>query len=709
MSNLAFSNLLAPGKIGKLELRNRMVVAAMGANFGEDDGRSGDRVLAYHEEQAKGGVGLIISGACGVAFPVGKVQPQQIAISDDCYIDGLKKVVDAVHQHGAKFALQLHHGGLVAVEDTKAGRPLWCPSIPQPTQGDFVNGFLMSELQIFSAGGVPSFKVLEKEDIQLVIQQFAKAAVRAKQAGCDAVEVHGGHGYLLSSFLSPKTNQRTDEYGGSDENRARFVVEVVRAVRSAVGPDFPVWVKLDSREVGKQGGITLEHAKVTARLVEQAGADAITVSAYHDGSQGKLHSASNIPHEPNTNLPAAKVIKGEVSIPIIASGRVEMEHADREIAAGHFDFLMMGRKLLADPFLPVKLKQGRVEDVRPCVYCYTCVSAIYTQEPMRCAVNAELGVEYTRLRLPQNSTRKRIVVIGGGPAGMELSRRLAEANQEVILIEQGKTLGGTLRFASLAYEPNQRLLEWLTGQLQKLPVAVHLNKTATPELVKSLQPDHVVVAAGAQRDMPEISGGDLSHVFSGDDMRKLVLGERSPTLKQKTGAFTRFMVTLGALTGLNQRLDFLRKITRQWMPLGKDIVIVGGDLVGLELAEFLCERGRRVTVLHDEPRMGNGLMLVRRLRILAELREHGVALQAGVTDVAIEPDRVSFIDANGEPQQVPANQVIVAKGACANSNLRAAFANTGIDVQEIGDVTGVGYIEGALRDATEVADSILSQ
>lgn len=706
MAPSAYQTLLSPGRIGKLELRNRLIVTAMGANFGEEGGMSGDRILAYHEEQARGGVGLIISGACGVMFPIGQVQPWQIGISEDAHVPGLKRVVDAVHRHGAKFAVQLHQGGLVAGDDTKAGRPQWCPSVPEPMKGDFIDGFLMPELQAFASSGMPTYKVLTTEDIQVVVAAYAAGARRAKEAGCDGVEIHGGHGYLLSSFLSPKTNKRTDEYGGSTENRSRFLVEVVRAVRAAVGPDFAVWVKIDSREVGKEGGITLEHAKVTAKLVEEAGADAITVSAYHDTGQGKLHSASNIPHEPNWNLPAAAAIKEVVSIPIIASGRVEPEHADAEIRGGRFDFLAMGRKLLADPELPNKLAEGRPDQVRPCVYCYTCVSAIYTLESTRCAVNPELGLEYTRVNAPKPARRKRVAVVGGGPGGMEAARRLAADGHQVVLIEKSDRLGGTLRFASLAYAANERLLDWLRAQVEASDVEVRLDTVATAELLQSLQPDDVVVATGALRNMPPIPGGELPHVFSGDDMRKMMLGESSAALQQKTSLLTRIATKAGAATGLTANLDFVRKATHAWMPLGKNVVIVGGELVGLELAEFLTERGRKVTVVDEAPRFGAGLTLVRRLRLLAELREHGLGLYPGAKDIRIETGRVCFVDGGGSARSIDADHVIVAKGATGDSSQAEAFRAAGLRVHEVGDGTGVGYIEGAIRGALRAVDAI---
>ena len=703
---MSYKSLFTPGRIGPLEIPNRLIVAAMGVNLSEEGGFWGQRILDFHQEQARGGAGLILSGACGVMYPVGQVQEWQVAISEDEYIAGLKRVVEAVHRHGSRFGVQLHQGGLNAVDDTVAGRSRWCPSEPEFNAGDFADGLLPSELQVLASTGIPSYRVLTREDIQELVQAFADGARRAVLAGCDTVEVHGGHGYVPSSFLSPKSNRRTDEYGGGLENRARLLLEIVRAVRTEVGPDYPVIVKIDSREVGKAGGITLEDAKVTAQWLEQAGADAITVSAYHDSSKGKMHSASNVPHEPNCHLAAAAAIREVLNIPVIALGRVEAEHADREIGAGRFEFLAMGRKLLADPHLPRKLKEGRADEVRPCVYCYSCVSAIYKRERMYCAVNPECGREYLRGQAPWASSAKRIVVVGGGPAGMEAARRLSSVGHEVILLERGDRLGGTLRFAALAYPANERLLDWLCLQVESMGIDVRLKTAATPELIASMAPDHVVVATGARRDLPPIPGSEQPHVFSGDDMRNLVLGMHSESVREKTSLFTRLATRVGATTGLTSNLGFVRKATRIWMPLGKNIVIIGGELVGLELAEFLVERGRKVAVIDETPKFGAGLALVRRLRILAELREHQVEMHRGVTDIRIESGKVCFSASDGDSHAVVADEVIVAKGATGDSTQAQALRAAGLTVHEIGDGCGVGYIEGAMRSAMEVADTI---
>ncbi|WP_460988756.1 oxidoreductase [Sphingobium sp. TomTYG75] len=698
-SGAAPASLSSPGQIGALTLANRIIVTAMGVSLAQADGTVSQRLIDYHVAQAKGGAGLIIMGVTGVAWPVGAVQPNQTAISDDRFLPGLTKLTEAVHAAGGRIAAQLHHGGLVAGHSAQDGHPLWAPAYPPPFAGDFPDYFLPEEMAAFAGGVVPEIKVLEKADIDHAVRQFADAALRAKRAGMDGLEIHGGHGYLLSSFVSPSTNTREDEYGGDVPGRARLLLEVVRAVRAAVGPDFPMWVKMDSRELGKKNGITIDHALELAPLVEAAGADALTITAYHDVGQGKLHSGSNIPHEPAFNLEAAAAIRKVVSIPVIASGRVEIDRGEKGLAQGEFDFLAMGRKLLADPDLPRKLAEGRVADIRPCIYCYTCVSTAYLREQVRCAVRSETGYEdldWSPAKVPGH-----VVIVGGGPGGMEAARRLDLAGAKVTLIEKSDRLGGTLRFAGLAYEPNERLLNWLRDQLGKSKVDVRLKTVATPELIASLMPDKVIVATGAVRDMPPIPGNDQDFVLSGDDLRGMMLGEDSAEIRRKTSWTTRVATKLGAATGATANLDLVRKATHAWMPLGKRVVIIGGELVGVELAEFLMERGREVTVIGEAARFGGGLLLVRRMRLLAELREHGVAMFSGASGIAIGKNSVSFTNADGEQKSVAADHVVVAMGAHGDSTLANALRAQGHDVVEVGDGTGVTYIEGAIRGAAE--------
>jgi 2,4-dienoyl-CoA reductase-like NADH-dependent reductase (Old Yellow Enzyme family)/NADPH-dependent 2,4-dienoyl-CoA reductase/sulfur reductase-like enzyme len=704
MTSNLYPHLLSAGQIGTMALRNRIVVTAMGVSLSEDDGSVGERLIAYHEEQAKGGVGLIISGVAGVAWPVGAVAMGQTAISDDKFLPGLTRLCDRVHLHGAKIAAQLHHGGLVAAYAARWDIPVWAPALPPRPNGNFTDYYLMEELAGLAGMKMPGIKILEQADIDLAIAQFRSGAVRARQAGFDGVEIHAGHGYLLSSFISPSTNSRIDAYGGPLENRMRLLLQVIAAVRDAVGPDYPVWVKLDSREEGKNKGITIADAKAAAKMVEAAGVDAITVTAYHNNDEAKLHSASHTPHEEGWNLPYVAELKKAVLIPVIGSGRVEADVADRTIGRGEMDFVAMGRKLLADPQLPNKLRAGAPETVRPCIYCYTCISAIYMGEPTRCAVNPELSWEFQGA--VKTGATKHVAVIGGGPGGMESARRLRGLGYKVTLFEKSNRLGGTLRFAGLAYEPNERLLEWLKREVAEAEVDLRLSTEATPELLHALGVDAVIVATGAVRNMPDIPGGALDHVYSGDDMRNMMLGENSDALKRKTGLATRLATKIGAATGATANLELVRKATHVWMPLGQNIVIVGGELVGLELAEFLHERGRAVTVVDDVLRFGKGLPLVRRMRLLAELAEHGVMLHPGASAIEIGKEAVRFEDGAGTKHAIPADHVIVAKGARGDLTLADQLKAAGFVVYPIGDATGVGYIEGAMRGAADAVRAL---
>jgi 2,4-dienoyl-CoA reductase-like NADH-dependent reductase (Old Yellow Enzyme family)/thioredoxin reductase len=704
--NRTFKHLPQAGNIGSLRLKNRMVVAAMGVNLAED-GNCSQRLIDYHERQAKGGAGLIVMGVTGVMWPSGGNQPRQIAISEDRFIPGLRAVADAAHQHGAKVAAQLHHGGLVAAQDMKEGRPIWVPSYPAPGQSDLGEGMLESEMAAFHDPDAPppQLHVMAQEDIDKLVAHFAAASRRAQESGIDGVEIHGGHGYIISEFLSPAMNQREDDYGGSLENRARLLLEIIAAVRAEVGREYPMWVKLDSGEFGKKEGITLADAIAVAKMVEAAGADAISVTAYHDTNRGALHSESNIPHTPERLVANATAIKEAVSIPIIAVGRIEPQSADRHIAKGHFDFLGMGRKILADPDLPNKVAAGIPDQIRPCVYCYCCVSQIYVLKSIKCAVNPETAREKERNLIATDSPRH-IAVVGGGPGGMEAARRLSLRGFQVTLIERGPRLGGTLQFASIAYPPNERLLTWLRRQVKESTVDVRLNTEATPQLLRSLGADEVVVANGARRDMPDIPGNDRDFVFSGDEMRALVMAEKHPELERKTSAFTRTAVSLGAATRVTSNGPLVRLASKVWLPLGKQITIIGGELVGLELAEFLAERGRQVTVLEESSRAGKGLYLVRRLRLLEELAHLNVTLINKAQEISIGDNTVSYRNYRGQQRSIAADHVIVAKGASGDSSLAESLQAEGFTVHSIGDCTGVSYIEGAIEAAADLAVSL---
>ncbi|WP_287459479.1 FAD-dependent oxidoreductase [Sphingomonas sp.] len=706
-----FRHLLSPGRIGAMELRNRIFMTPMGSNLADEDGITGERLRAYYVERAKGGAALITMGSVSIGYPDGSGNWRNEAISDERHIPGVRALADALHAHGAKLAIQLQHAGLVAMNDMLAGRPLWTPSIPLvgKDSGDMMEGFLEDEYRIFTAPmaamGEIRFQVMTADDIKALIAMFARAAERAVRAGVDAIELHAGHGYLISSFLSPLSNRRDDDYGGPIENRARLLCEIIRAVKATVGPDVPVWPRLDSQHFLIDGGITVEDAAATARLAEAAGADAIHVSADGHPGRGATYSTGHATDIPNNFVAAAARIKAGLGIPVICPGRIEPEDADRFIAAGKLDFVTMGRKLLADPHLPRKLAEGQREAVRPCIYCYTCISQIFFSRPVKCAVNPETGFELERT-LPRTAAPKHVAVIGGGPAGMESARRLARRGHRITLIEATGRLGGTAQFASIAYKPNQGIVDWLKRELRAEGVEVRLGTPATPELLRNMGVEEVVVATGARRAMPAIPGADRANVYSGDDMRKLMLGQDLGAIADKTGWATRAAMKAGAMTGLTKRPGFIRTASEYWMPFGDTVAIVGGELVGLELAEFLAKRGRKVIVLDEGAKFGAGLQVVRRWRVLDELKELGVTLLPEASDIAIGDKTVSYRNTLGQTRTIHADEVIVAKGATGDTTLAEQLRAAGFSVHTAGDCTGVGYIEGAMHDAAQLAETI---
>ena len=697
-----FDNLLRPGRIGRMELRNRIVMAPMGSNFAEPDGTCGERIQAYYEARAAGGAGLLIMGVCAIAYPAGTAEPFQVGVSEERFVPGLTALAERVHRHGAKVAMQLQHAGKTSVRDMAEGRELWVPSLPPPLKTDMMQALTREELGAFISssksreGPGIRIRVMDKADIAQMAEWFAAAAERARRAGFDGVELHAAHSYIIAGFLSAYYNTRDDEYGGSLENRARMLLEVIAAVRARVGADFPVWLRLDAEELRTPGGITLDDAKAVARMAEAAGVDAVSVSAYANTSTGVAFTEAPLVQQKAGFLPWAAEIKGGLRIPVIAVGRLEPEVADTAIGAGQCDFVAMARKLLADPELPRKLIENRPEDIRPCIYCYACVSQIFINQRVKCAVNPLTGHEF-ETRLNPVASPAHIVVVGGGPAGLEAARVAALRGHRVTLVERSGRLGGTLFFAGLAYAENGTLLDHLVRQVKKLPIQLMLDTAATPALIRELKADAVIVATGAERSAPAIPGAEQDHVWSGDELRRLMTDDRAEEIaKRKLSFGQRALMKAGSLAGVTDSSDAIQNLSRLWMPLGKRVAIIGGGLVGLELAEFLVERGRQVTVLEEGPSLGRELSIVRRWRVLDSLRQHKAELLTQATVTGIGSKAVSYSTADGETRSLPADSVVLAIGARPDDRLAKELESVRVPVITAGDGAAIGYIEGAL-------------
>ncbi|MBC2960451.1 FAD-dependent oxidoreductase [Nocardioides deserti] len=691
---------MSPGRIGPMELRNRIVLPAMDMNVSED-GEIEEREVAHYAARAAGGAGLVITGACAIAFPHGAASTKEPGLSEDRFVPGLRALADAVHAAGAKLCVQSTHHGKVARVDTANDRPLLAPS--PPTGGYDMSALVDStpdelrRMASATAGKHATYREMTHDDIAWLVATWADAAERVARAGADAIEVHVAHGYILGVFLNRRDNRRTDEYGGPLANRARLACEVVRAVKDRVGDRLAVLVRLAGEEYGEDGGLTLDEAVEASVLLEAAGADAIHVTGWGRNPFDNFTDGP-LPAQVGAYLDNAAAVRARVGVPVIAVGRVLPEVAEEAIAAGRVDFAAMGRQLLADPELPNKLRDGRAEQVRPCINCYLCVAENFFDDTPFCAVNPALGNE-TLLPLRPASATKHVMVVGAGPAGLESARLLAERGHRVTVVDRSDRLGGTLWFSALTTPDNERLLRWHEAEVARLGIAVRLRTTATVESVRALRPDHVVVATGAVRPRPDLPGGDLPHVHTGDTLRALLLGTATAG---EGGAVLRTLGRLGRASGITRSPEAVRRLTRRFLPVGKDVVVIGGSLVGLELAEFLAERGRRVTLLHEGRQLGLPMAMPRRWTAVKAAGAHGVDLHRQAVVTRITESAVEWTE--GERSfSAAADLVVHADGTCAGSPLADELRVAGFAVDVVGDAADVGYIHGAVHSAWEVA------
>ncbi|MDN5894394.1 MAG: FAD-dependent oxidoreductase, partial [Nocardioides sp.] len=604
------SHLLAGGAIGPMTLSNRLILPAMDMNLCVD-GEIHEEEIAHYVARAAGGTGLIMTGASAVAFPVGATSTKEPGLSDDRFLPGLTALADAVHAAGSKLCVQSTHHGKVARIDTLQDRELLVPSMPDftPDMSALADNTSeeLAKMGAVTAGKTASYHEATAEDIAWLVETWTDAADRVMRAGADAIEVHCAHGYVLGAFLTRADNRRTDEYGGSLENRARLAREVVSSVKARVGHKMAVIVRIAGAEFGQEGGLTNEEACKIAVLLEEAGADAIHITGWGRNPFANFTDGP-LPNKVGAYLDLAAEVKKHVGIPIIAVGRLLPDLAEKTIADGRADFAAMGRPLLADPDIGKKLAEGRPQDVRPCINCYVCVQENFWDDTPVCAVNPALSNE-TLLPFVRTASPKHLVVVGAGPAGLESARVLTERGHRVTVLDRSDRLGGTLWFSTLTTPDNERLLDWFAAQVKKLGIEVRLGTQVDVDTLRQLRPDHVVVATGAKRPRPNLPGGDLPHVHTGDSLRNVLLGAAESS---EGSAVQRTLGRLGKLSGVTKSPEAIRQVTKRFLPMGKDVVVIGGSLVGLELAEWLAVRGRSVTLIEEGQQLGLPMAMPRR-------------------------------------------------------------------------------------------------
>jgi 2,4-dienoyl-CoA reductase-like NADH-dependent reductase (Old Yellow Enzyme family)/thioredoxin reductase len=636
-----FSNLFSPIKIGSMILENRIVMAPMATNLSTPTGNLTKKQIAYYVERAKGGVGLIISESNYVSQE-GRGSINRLGLTEDHMIEEHQKLTKAVHKYGTKICAQLHHAGVIAPVAAIGQYPVSSSSTILPSKG---HGFI---------GIIP--RTLSIVEINQLVKSFGQSARRAKEAGFDAVMVHGAHGYLINQFLSPHINKRIDAFGGSQCNRMRFLLNIIDEVRNNVGDCFPLFVRLSAEET-IDGGYSLDFIKKLVLELQYHGVDEVNLSM---GNYEKIEQIAPIPPYPEgCYVKYAKELKSITTIPIGVVGRIKTpELADKIIAEGKADLIYFGRELIADPFWPKKAHEGKT--IKGCLFCNRgCFDQILQGNEIRCAINYEVGREGTLEKTPVTKVKK-VLVIGGGPSGMETARVAALRGHKVTLIEQEKDLGGQLIIASIPKHKIEikLLITYLKNELVELGVKIILNQAFSSRVLEEERPDVVVLATGAKPFIPSIPGVNLTNVF------------------------------------------FPHDVFQERCQLGQSIIVVGGGLVGLEISEWLIDKGLNVTVIEMQDDVLSDAGVVTKKLLVERLGEKGVKVLLRSKVIEIQINGV-IVDWLGRKQLIEGDSIILAAGYVSHI-IDFGVIPDNIDTFLVGDAKKVGNILESIQQGAEV-------
>lgn len=639
-SDRVLQKLFTPIEVGRLRLKNRIIMPPMIDRLAVD-GMVSDRVKDFYAARARGGVALIVLTP-GIV-DISMASPIQLGLYDDQFIPRLKELTDLVHSSGALMGIQLMHLG---------------------RQGGEIKGYkpvAPSPIPLSPSDEVP--KELTTSEVEDLVENFAEAARRARDAGFDLVELHGCHGYLLSSFLSPHTNKRSDKYGGSVEGRARFVVDIVRVIKERLGRSFPVSCRINGSDY-IPGGVTLDMAQRTACLLEVAGADLIGVSGGAYGSYPVIVPPYDQPRGCNANL--AKGVKDVVRIPVAVAGRLDDPSvADEVLVSGKADLIAVARGLLADPDLPNKALRGEFREIRRCIACNVCIDENNAIEPIICTVNPEAGREREMGIVPAARSKK-VLVIGGGLAGLEAARVASLRGHEVSLYEEDEEIGGQWILASKPphKQDHIKLLDYLSWQLEKLGVERNVGKKVSLEMVKRSKPDVVVVATGAMPLVPAITGVDCEEVTTAWDILR---GQEA----------------------------------------GRRVLVIGGGMTGIETAEFLAQKGKEVVVVEQLKRVGADMGATVRWHLMNRIKTQSIRMLTSTKVKEIQPKGRVVVSRNGNEETLEAfDTIVLACGVKPKDVLSAGIRGTVEEVYVIGDASKPRRGVEAIRHGSEIGRKI---
>ncbi len=706
MSN-HFKKLFEPGMIGPVKVKNRIIKTANGTSFMDEDQTCGDRMIAYYERLAKGGVGFLVVESCGVEYPLGiqhihyhedgTYEGVQLHFDDDRLIPGFRQLTDAVHQHGCKVSIQFQHAGP------------WNPTglLPRDPQiREIICASDMTEDELPGPDFLPC-RAMTMEEIDKQVDIWASAAERAYRAGFNACEINHATAHQGNTFLSRIWNKRTDEYGPqSYENRTRFLRRCIEEAKKRTGPNFAVHVIMNAVEYNHPLATTLEEGAEMAKCVAEV-ADGLNLRGERYGHRGGLIQPDRIlyPEPPDdlpkdydwsrggkgASVPLVEAVKAKgVKIPMWTACRLDPEIGEEYLQKGSLDFVGMTRRLLADPELPNKAREGRLEDIRWCNGCLHCFDMRNRNKRLECRTNPTLGRELEpEFQLKPASRKKKVLVIGGGPSGMEAARVAAKRGHDVVLYEMGSYLGGLIPVAAivkdLETEDLTLFVKYLATQLKKEGVTVHLKTEVTPEIVKREAPDALVIAAGAAHTKFDLPGADRPNLIQTEKLHGMLK------------FFLKFFTSAQ-----------MEKLSKLWMPVSKSVVVMGGTLHGCELAEFLAKRSRRVVMVHDGPEeeLGDKMTIDDLDNLWPWLKQKHVPIWAGVEYRRITDEGLEVSLKDKRKYIMKGKNIITTQDWGPNDAVAEQFKGLVAETHVIGSCKEPGLIVDAMRDGARIGCAI---